>query len=74
MRPISGNAVYDGSDGTTARRMTRCRRMIARWIRRSRQRRVLREFAESNDFHHLKDLGVSREEAIREADKPFWRP
>jgi len=40
---------------------------------RSRQRRTLREIAERNDFHLLKDIGVSREEAFREADKPFWR-
>jgi uncharacterized protein YjiS (DUF1127 family) len=29
---------------------------------------------ESNDFHLPKDIGVSQEEAFREADKPFWRP
>jgi len=40
---------------------------------RSRQRRALREIAESNDFHLLKDIGVSQEEALREAEKPFWR-
>ena len=31
------------------------------------------EIAESNDFHLLKDIGVSQEEAFREVDKPFWR-
>jgi uncharacterized protein YjiS (DUF1127 family) len=51
----------------------RCRRHIARWIARSRQRQALRDIAEANDFHLLKDIGVSREEAFREADKPFWR-
>ena len=53
--------------------IARCRRTIARWIARSRQRRALREIAERNDFHLLKDIGVSQEEAFREADKPFWR-
>jgi len=38
-----------------------------------RQRRALREIAENNDFHLLKDIGVSQEEAFREAEKPFWR-
>jgi uncharacterized protein YjiS (DUF1127 family) len=47
-------------------------RTVTRWIARSRQRRALREIAESNDFHLLKDIGVSQEEAVREADKPFW--
>jgi len=29
--------------------------------------------ASANDFHLLKDIGVSREEAFREANKPVWR-
>jgi uncharacterized protein YjiS (DUF1127 family) len=73
-QPLGDEAVYDGSDGTAASRIKRCRRTIARWIARSRQRHALREIAESNDFHLLKDMDVSRDEALREADKPFWRP
>ena len=46
---------------------------VGRWFARSRQRRALREIAERNEFHLLKDIGVSREEALREADKAFWR-
>ena len=46
---------------------------VGRWFARSRQRRVLREIAERNDFHLLKDIGVSQEEALREADRHFWR-
>jgi uncharacterized protein YjiS (DUF1127 family) len=52
----------------------RCRRTVTRWIVRSRQRQTLRDIAEANDLHLLKDIGVSRQEAFREADKPFWRP
>jgi len=48
--------------------------VIARWIARSRERWALREIAEANNIHLLKDIGVSREEAFREAEKPFWRP
>ena len=48
-------------------------RTVARWFARSRQRRALREIAVNNDFHLLKDIGVSQEEALREAEKPFWR-
>jgi uncharacterized protein YjiS (DUF1127 family) len=48
--------------------------MIRQWAARYRQRSALREIAESNDYHLLKDIGVSQEEAFREADKPFWRP
>ena len=35
---------------------------------RSRQRRQLRRLSD----HQLKDIGISRGEAINEADKPFW--
>ena len=48
-------------------------RTVTRWIARSRQRRALREIAESNDFHLLQDIGVSQEEALHEAEKPFWQ-
>jgi uncharacterized protein YjiS (DUF1127 family) len=47
-------------------------RTLGFWIDRSRQRRQLGELAELNDYL-LKDIGVSREEALREAEKPFWR-
>ena len=40
------------------------------WLERRRQRRAL---VELNDAL-LKDIGVSRYEAYREASKPFWRP
>jgi uncharacterized protein YjiS (DUF1127 family) len=49
------------------------RSAVGRWFARSRERRALREIAERNDFHLLKDIGVSQAEALREADKPFWR-
>ena len=73
-RQLGDEAVYRGGDGIAASRITRYRRTITRWIARSRQRHALRKIAESNDFHLLKDIGVSQEEAFREADKPFWRP
>jgi uncharacterized protein YjiS (DUF1127 family) len=47
-------------------------RTLELWIDRSRQRRQLGELAELNDYL-LKDIGVSREEAMREAEKPFWQ-
>ena len=42
-----------------------CRRMHARW----QQRQKLLEL----DDHLLDDIGVSREEALREASKRFWQ-
>ncbi len=40
------------------------------WQERAAQRAHLA----SLDDHRLKDLGISRAEAVREAAKPFWRP
>ena len=50
--------------------ISRCGHTIDRWIARSGQRRALRDIAEID--YLLKDIGVSREEAFREAGKPFW--
>lgn len=46
--------------------------IIAIWIARSRQRKALGDLAVLNDYL-LGDIGVTREEAFREAAKPFWR-
>ncbi len=39
------------------------------WQERAAQRAHLAAL----DDHRLKDLGISRAEALREAGKPFWR-
>jgi uncharacterized protein YjiS (DUF1127 family) len=41
------------------------------WLDRPLQRIALREIAD--DPHLLSDLGLTRDEALREAAKPFWR-
>lgn len=43
---------------------------ILLWMERAEQRRQLARL----DNHLLKDIGVTRPEAAREAAKPFWRP
>jgi uncharacterized protein YjiS (DUF1127 family) len=43
--------------------------LIARWIERSRQRRLLATL----DDHTLRDIGITRVEAERECEKPFWQ-
>ena len=73
-QPLVAGAVSDGSEDYASRRIRRCRDEIARWVARSRQRQALREIAERNDLHLLKDIGVSQEEAFRETEKRFWRP
>jgi uncharacterized protein YjiS (DUF1127 family) len=46
------------------------RRWCLRWARH-RQRETLRDLADNP--HLLKDIGVTREQALDEADKPFWQ-
>jgi uncharacterized protein YjiS (DUF1127 family) len=41
------------------------------WFDRQDERIALREIAD--DPHLLSDLGLSRDVALREAAKPFWR-
>ena len=45
------------------------RHLVSSWIERSRQREAL---ASLND-HELRDIGITRVEAAREAGKPFWK-
>jgi uncharacterized protein YjiS (DUF1127 family) len=41
-----------------------------RWTERNRQRAALRDLAD--DKHLLDDLGLTKQEALDEADRPFW--
>lgn len=55
---------------TAARRIcSRCITWFAASARRSRERSALARL----DKRLLKDIGVSRFDAMREANKPFWR-
>lgn len=59
-------------DGGTISSSDFCRRLFDRlavWFERSRQRRALAKL----DDRMLRDIGVSRADANREAEKPFWR-
>lgn len=44
-------------------------RMAVEWYRRAQSRRQLREL----DGRLLRDIGLSREVALKEAGKPFWQ-
>jgi uncharacterized protein YjiS (DUF1127 family) len=47
------------------------RRGLGSWAARRRLRLALRDLA--NDKHLLADIGLTREEALDESAKPFWR-
>lgn len=42
-----------------------------RWSERGRERAALRDLAD--DRHLLDDLGLTRQEVLDEANKPFWK-
>jgi uncharacterized protein YjiS (DUF1127 family) len=44
--------------------------IVARWLERGRSRRVLATL----DDHQLRDIGISRADALLESERPFWRP
>ena len=43
--------------------------MVLTWHGRARERRQLLELSD----HMLRDIGISRADAIGEAERPFWR-
>ena len=47
-----------------------CLNTVANWIARTGQRWALRELAAEGRL--LSDVGLTREQALREAGKPFW--
>ncbi len=46
-------------------------RLCNRWVGRARQRDALADLVENE--HLLKDIGLTRDEALDEVNKPFWR-
>jgi uncharacterized protein YjiS (DUF1127 family) len=51
-----------------ARQADRVIAALLRWQELARQRRALLHM----DDHMLKDIGLSRADAVREAERPFW--
>jgi uncharacterized protein YjiS (DUF1127 family) len=62
---IVRSVVQPGSD----RGLQECITLLRNVLDRRHQRRALRHL----DDHLLRDIGISRQEALKEARKPFWR-
>jgi len=60
-----------GARPATSLTFSKTLRTLGVWFSRSIERRALRELAE--DVRLLNDIGLDRQEALREAAKPFWR-
>ena len=66
-RPFDGDVPpLTPAGGSAPRRVFAAMR---RWHERVRQRRQLLQLSD----HMLRDLGITRAEALGEAEKPFWR-
>lgn len=52
-----------------ARMLAGATRVVSLWQARGQQRRKLKDMTDEQ----LRDIGVSRIEALREGSKPFWR-
>jgi uncharacterized protein YjiS (DUF1127 family) len=50
-------------------RLAQCFEAVGRMRHRQRQRRRLLELED----HMLKDIGISRRQALEEGSKPFWK-
>ncbi len=61
----------DAIVGVRRSALSACLNTVGAWIVRSAQRKALRELAE--DGRLLGDIGLTSEQALHEADKPFWR-
>jgi uncharacterized protein YjiS (DUF1127 family) len=66
-RPFDGDVPQLTPAGGSAPR--RVFAAMRRWHERVRQRRQLLQLSD----HMLRDLGITRAEALGEAEKPFWR-
>lgn len=62
-------AIWRPARGTTHHRFAAAFRLIAGWIERSRQRQALAGLED----RMLRDIGITRADAARECEKPFWR-
>jgi len=68
-RPCGGPAALGWAASAVAARIVQGFDTLALW----RERRAARGVLASFDDRLLKDIGISRSEALAELHKPFWR-
>ena len=70
--PISGEYPFSQQDSSPSATVSWMGTVRA-WIARRRERRAIQDFLMQVDDRFLKDMGVTRGRALREAAKPFWQ-
>jgi uncharacterized protein YjiS (DUF1127 family) len=63
------SASQTGSFNSLRRAFQRIGSKLENWLDKRHQRRMLSQL----DDHMLKDIGISRVDAIRESQKAFWK-
>jgi len=63
------SALWGPAEVSLGRGDSTLRRTIGLWLRRARTRRRLAELTDRD----LRDIGLDRAAALREAGRPFWR-
>ena len=63
MLSVGGGSLYAASPTFSMRSLW------TRWLRRARERRELMQMSD----HDLSDIAITRTDAWREAEKPFWK-
>jgi uncharacterized protein YjiS (DUF1127 family) len=71
-RRVEGGSAGARIVAQTRSSLTATLQILSAWICRSAQRRALRELAQEPRL--LSDIGLTPSQALREADKLFWRP
>jgi uncharacterized protein YjiS (DUF1127 family) len=75
IQSVLSRPYYDGVPQLTVRRhgrrwIRRAVDAVLTWHERAQERRQLMQLSD----HMLRDIGISRAEALGEAEKPFWQP
>jgi len=66
---FSGELSASGQSASATRAPMTFATLVKRWVDVARSRRQLSEL----DPRLLRDIGLTREAALKEAEKPFWR-
>lgn len=69
LRRLESRGLFDSVDHKAARKSS----TISRWLARYRERRALRLELEMTSNALLRDMGLTRREALSYARRPFWR-
>lgn len=69
LQRLESRGLFDSTDHKVATESS----TMARWLTRYRERRALKRELETTSNALLRDMGLTRREALSYARRPFWR-